>query len=33
MFDWLGVLVLVVLVLLFAWLTRRAWGSRHAILK
>ncbi len=28
-----GLLVLVALIVLFAWLTRRAWGSKHRILK
>ncbi|MDE3091307.1 MAG: cytochrome c, partial [Chloroflexota bacterium] len=29
----IGVLILITLVVLFAWLTRRAWGSKHKILK
>ena len=33
MFDIVGVLVLVVLAALFAWLTRRAWDSKQRILK
>ncbi len=33
MFDLFGVLVLVVLVVLFAWLARRAWGSKRRILR
>jgi cytochrome c553 len=33
MFDLVGVLVLVALIALFAFLTVRAWRSRHAILK
>lgn len=32
-FDLVGVLVLVVLVVLFGWLTMRAWGAKDAILK
>lgn len=33
MFDFVGVLILVVLVVLFGFLTRRAWGSKRKILK
>ncbi len=33
MFDLVGVLVLVVLIVLFGWLTTRAWGSKRKILK
>ncbi len=29
----IGVLILIALVLLFGWLTRRAWGSKHRIAK
>ena len=29
----IGLFVLVALVVLFAWLTRRAWGSKHKVLK
>jgi cytochrome c553 len=28
-----GLLILIALVVLFAWLTQRAWGSKHKILK
>src|SRR5687768_4229834 len=33
MFDFVGVGVLVVLLVLFAWLTRRAWRARNKALK
>ncbi len=33
MFDIVGVLVLIILVFLLAWLTRRAWHSKRSILK
>lgn len=33
MFDYAGVIVLVVLIVLFAWLTTRAWASKRKVLK
>ncbi len=33
MFDFVGVLILVVLIVLFGWLAKRAWGSKRAFLK
>lgn len=33
MFDFVGALVLIVLVVLFGWLALRAWGSKRALLK
>lgn len=33
MSDWVGFFILVALAILFAWLTRRAWKSKRAVLK
>ena len=33
MFDFVGVLILIVLAALFGFLTMRAWGVKNAILK